>query len=90
MASEKKEEKDLDSKNEISQDSEKIEDETYITVNHPMTKEHYISFIAVVGTDGFSLKKLYPEGSCEARFRLRGHGKIYCYCNHHGMSSKKY
>ncbi|MCQ2481741.1 MAG: helix-turn-helix domain-containing protein, partial [Clostridia bacterium] len=67
-------------------ETEKIEDETYITVNHPMTKEHYISFIAVVGTDGFSLKKLYPEGACEARFRLRGHGKIYCYCNHHGMS----
>ena len=27
---------------------EKIEDEYYVTVDHPMTKDHYISFLAAV------------------------------------------
>lgn len=63
----------------------RVEDEWLITVDHPMTKEHHISFLAMVTTDRFHLVKLYPEGSAEARFSLRGHGWLYLYCNHHGL-----
>ena len=64
---------------------ETVEDEYYVTVDHPMTKDHYISFLAAVSDDGIQLKKLYPEGLCEARFRIRAVRKIYAFCNHHGL-----
>lgn len=62
-----------------------VEDEYYVTVDHPMTKDHYISFLAAVSDDGIQLKKLYPEGPCEARFRIRAVRKIYAFCNRHGL-----
>ena len=64
---------------------ETVEDEYYVTVDHPMTKNHYISFFAAVSDDGIQLKKLYPEGPCEARFRIRAVRKIYAFCNRHGL-----
>ena len=64
---------------------ETVEDEYYVTLDHPMTKKHYISFLAAVSDDGIQLKKLYPEGPCEARFRMRAVRKIYAYCNRHGL-----
>ncbi len=64
---------------------ETVEDEYYVTVDHPMTKNHYISFLAAVSDDGIQLKKLYPEGLCEARFRIRAVRKIYAFCNYHGL-----
>lgn len=64
---------------------EKIEHEFYVSLNHSMTKNHYISFIAYCTGDRFELVKLYPEGNAEARFFSRGHGTLYAYCNHHGL-----
>ena len=61
------------------------EDEFYVTVNHPMTKEHYISFIAAVSDNGVQFVKLYPEGNAEARFRINRIEKFYAYCNRHGL-----
>ncbi len=68
---------------------EKVEDENFITVNHPMTKDHYISFIAYVTGDRLQNVKLYPEGNAETRFQLRGSGFIYIYCNKHGLMKQK-
>ncbi|MGN0548237.1 MAG: helix-turn-helix domain-containing protein [Acutalibacteraceae bacterium] len=68
---------------------EPVEHEYYVTVDHEMTKEHYISFIAYVTSDRFELVKLYPEGNAETRFARRGHGFIYYYCNRHGLMKKK-
>lgn len=64
---------------------ERVEDEHFITVHHPMTKDHYISYIAYVTTDRLQLVKLYPEGNAETRLQLRGMGKLYYYCNQHGL-----
>lgn len=64
---------------------ERVEDESFITVNHPMTKEHFISFIAYVTTDRVQLVKLYPEGNAETRIQFRGRGLFYIYCNKHGL-----
>ena len=64
---------------------EDVEDEKFITVNHEMTKQHYISFIAYVTGDKFDMVKLYPEGNAECRFRFRGRGYLYIYCNRHGL-----
>lgn len=64
---------------------EKVEDEYFVTVNHEMTKEHYISFIAHLTMDRLQLVKFYPEGNAETRFSLRGGGYLYLYCNKHGL-----
>ena len=68
---------------------EKIEDEYFISSQHPMTKEHYISFVAFCTGERFDLVKLYPEGNMEVRFFSRRHGILYWYCNHHGLFMKR-
>ena len=64
---------------------EKIEDEYYVSVDHPMTKDHYISFIAAVSDSGIQLSKMYPESNAETRFRTSRVRYIYAYCNRHGL-----
>ena len=68
---------------------EQVEDEHFITVHHPMTKEHFISFVAFVTCDRVQLVKLYPEGEAQTRMQLRGMGMLYWYCNRHGLFRKK-
>ena len=68
---------------------EKVEDEHFITVNHSMTKEHYISFIAYLTTDRVQFVKFYPEGNADTRMQLRGRGELYIYCNKHGLMKRK-
>ena len=68
---------------------ERVEDEQFITISHPMTKQHYISFIAYVTSDRLQMVKLYPEGNAETRIQLRGRGFLYYYCNRHGLFKKK-
>lgn len=64
---------------------ERVEDEWYVTLDHPMTKEHFISFIAYVTMDGITFKKLYPEQEAAVRFRMGASGALYAYCNRHGL-----
>lgn len=64
---------------------ERVEDEEYLTVHHPMTKTHFISFLAYVTSDRFQMVKLYPEGNAACRFRFQGRGYLYLYCNRHGL-----
>ncbi len=64
---------------------ERVDDEYYVCVDHEMTKEHYISFMAAASSDDIQMIKLYPEGSAEARFRIRGVKKIFYYCNRDGL-----
>ena len=68
---------------------EKVEDEHFITIHHPMTKEHFISFVAHITSDRLQFVKFYPEGNAETRLQLRGRGYLYYYCNHHGLFKKK-
>ncbi len=64
---------------------EQIEGEYYVTSNHPMTKEHHLSFFAAVSDNGVQVVKLYPEGNAEAYFRIERVSKVYAYCNRHGL-----
>ncbi|WP_286684671.1 helix-turn-helix domain-containing protein [Collinsella sp. UBA1693] len=68
---------------------ERIEDDWYVTLDHPMTKQHFISFAAYVTTDGLHLKKLYPEMQAQARFHITGPGTIYLFCNRHGLFAQR-
>ena len=68
---------------------EKIEDEIFVSARHPMTKGHYLSFVAYCTGERFEIVKLYPESSVAVRFFGRGHGVLYWYCNHHGLFQKR-
>lgn len=68
---------------------ERVEDEHFLTVHHPMTKDHYISFLAYASADRFQLVKLYPEGEAQTRMQLRGRGTVYFFCNRHGLFRQK-
>jgi len=68
---------------------EAVEDEHFITIHHPMTKQHYISFVAFVTSDRLQMVKLYPESDAQTRLQLRGMGNFYYYCNRHGLFKKK-
>ena len=69
--------------------TERIEDDLFVSVPHPMEKTHYISFFAYVSADRVQLVKLYPEQNAEARFPARGRGTLYAYCNRHGLFGKR-
>ncbi len=79
------EEADLDHRLTV----ENVEDEHFVTVHHPMTKQHYISFLAFITSDRLQMVKLYPESNAETRLQLRGKGSLYYYCNRHGMYKAK-
>ena len=64
---------------------ERVEDEYYVRIEHDMTKNHYISFIAAISSDRMQMIKLYPEGNAEARFKVSGVQRIYFYCNRDGL-----
>ena len=64
---------------------ELVEDEFFVSMRHPMTKNHYISFLAAVSDQGIQFVKLYPEGNAEARFKTSRVKKLYAYCNRHGL-----
>jgi len=68
---------------------EKVDNEYYVTIDHPMNKEHFLSFIAYVTSDRIQMSKLYPEQEASVRFRMCGHGEMYVYCNRHGAYRKR-
>ena len=64
---------------------ERVEDDYYVRIEHDMTKQHYISFIAALSSDRIQMVKLYPESNAETRFPIRGVKKILFYCNKDGL-----
>ena len=58
---------------------EKIEDDWYLTSNHPMRKDNYISFVAFLTGDRLQLVKQYPEWTLQVRIPARGHGMLLWY-----------
>jgi len=56
---------------------EQIEGEYYVAIENDMDKEHYISFPATIKEDGYELKKFYPEGAAEARFKRSNVRDLY-------------
>ena len=64
---------------------EAIENEYYVSLDHPMTKAHHISFLVAVSDMGAQLTKLYPEGDAAARFRRERVKALYACCNRHGL-----
>ena len=64
---------------------EPVEDETFLSIDHPMAKSHFISFAACVTPARMELIRFYPEGDAQCRLRLPRRGVLYLYCNRHGL-----
>ena len=64
---------------------EPIENELFITTEHEMKKEHYITFVAHVKGDRVQIVKQYPEWDMQFRLNQVGRGKLYFYCINHGL-----
>ena len=65
---------------------EEIDTDYFVTFDHPMTKDHYLSFLAYVKSDRVFLNRLYPEQSPTCRFPITTGGKLFVYCIKHGLS----
>lgn len=65
------------------------ENEHYVSLEHEMSKEHYISMLCMVTNDRIQTVKLYPEQGACAVFGKFGHGMIYALCSNHGLFAKK-
>ncbi len=64
---------------------EKVENDFYISTQHPMEREHYISFVALLTGDSIMLRKQYPEWGLQVRIPIFSHGRLLWYCNQHGL-----
>ena len=67
---------------------EEIDNEYYVTFDHEMTKEHYITFAALVSWDRATVVRLYPEQSGEVRLPRQRRGELYLCCNKDGLFRK--
>lgn len=65
-----------------------VEDDWYIKSNHPMRKDHYISFVAFATSDRLQIIKQYPEWNLETRIPKRCHGTLLWYCTKDGLFYK--
>lgn len=65
---------------------QEIEEDWYITFDHPMEKDHFLRFAACVTADRCLLARLYPEQGGEVSIpRPRGGGTLYLCCTRHGL-----
>lgn len=62
-----------------------VEDEWFITSNHPMQKDNYISFVAFQTGGKVELIKQYPEWNLQLRLKKRGHGQLIWYSTAQGL-----
>lgn len=64
---------------------ERIENDYFISTDHEMTREHYISFVALISDDTIMMRKQYPEWNLQVRIPIFAHGRLMWYCTQHGL-----
>lgn len=64
---------------------EDIGDEWFISSEHPMTKNHYISFVAYVNDSTACIYKQYPEWNLQLSLPLYSSGRLVWYCTKCGL-----
>lgn len=62
-----------------------VENERFISSDHPMTKENYISFAAFLTGGTVYMVKQYPEWNMQLRLPGRIHGKLIWYSTEKGL-----
>ncbi len=64
---------------------EHIETEWFVSSTHGMTRDHFISFVALLTGDTLVLRKLYPEWDLATRIPFLRHSILIWYCTQHGL-----
>ena len=64
---------------------EAIENDWYVSGDHPMRKDDYISFVAFATGDRLQVVKQYPEWDFQARIPGRSHGMLLWYSQKQGL-----
>ena len=64
---------------------EDIGGEWYVSSGHPMTKEHYISFVGYQSDSSFMMFRQYPEWNVQFTMPMYRTGRLIWYCNHCGL-----
>ncbi|MDY3119113.1 MAG: helix-turn-helix domain-containing protein [Peptoniphilus sp.] len=64
---------------------ETVENDFFIHSRHPMTREHYISFVALLTVDTLLLRKQYPQWDLQVRLPILSRGRLLWYCSRHGL-----
>lgn len=64
---------------------QETKDNYYVTFQHDMVKDHYITFVSFVSGDRFLLVKLYPEQKPALHFPKMSNATLYHNCNQHGL-----
>jgi len=62
-----------------------VEDEWFISSDHPMEKDNYILFVAFQTGEKVELVKQYPEWNLQLRLKKRGHGRLIWYAKDTGL-----
>ncbi|HHZ05332.1 MAG TPA: helix-turn-helix transcriptional regulator [Clostridiales bacterium] len=62
-----------------------VEDEYFITSNHPQTKDDYISFTSFATGEKIEVIKHFPEWNLEMRIPKNQHGKVIWYSKSKGL-----
>lgn len=62
-----------------------VEDERYLSCDHPMTKEDYISFTAFATGERLEVFRHYPEWNLERRVPKNYHGQFIWYSKKEGL-----
>ena len=64
---------------------EAVEDEWFVSSDHPMRKDSYISFVAFATGAKMEIHKQYPEWNLQLRLPRRGHGMLIWYAADSGL-----
>lgn len=64
---------------------EQVENEYFVTSDHEMTKEHFISFVVLLTSDTLVLRRQYPEWDLQTRLPRLGGGLLVWHCSQHGL-----
>jgi len=65
---------------------DKVDDELFIESEHEMSKENYISFVALLTGEAVFLRKLYPEWNLQIRIpAFSRHGSLVWYSAKDGL-----
>ena len=62
-----------------------MENDWFISGDHPVEKDHYIAFVGILTGDAIIMKRLYPEWDIQARLPWAAHGRLIWYCVKHGL-----
>ena len=62
-----------------------IENDYFISSEHEMTRNHYITFVVLMTSDTVMLNKQHPEWNLQLRIPVFAHGRLLWYCNQHGL-----